>query len=237
MTTMILIIGFISIGTCLTWLFWYLKGRRFALRNHLQKADAIVVLAGTRGSLEFLDGKIRTAVNLYHQGWAPYIICSGKFSVKVDDKAPDLIPLHELHEAFQQGRIQKKDIANAAKKWDRNLGAVYLRDQALALNVPSESILIEDESLHTRENAAFVLHLLKKSNLSHIIIVTSPFHQLRTYLTFKKVLQPYGIIITNYYADTGEWHPFSWFLSKKHRNLVKSEVERIQTYRKKGDLL
>jgi hypothetical protein len=56
-------------------------------------------------------------------------------------------------------------------------------------------------------------------------------------LTFAKVFQPHGIKITNYYADTGEWIPAAWFLSKEHRELVKSETMRIKKYRSKGDLL
>jgi hypothetical protein len=60
---------------------------------------------------------------------------------------------------------------------------------------------------------------------------------LRTYLTFAKVFQPHGIRILNYYAETGEWHPATWFLSPDHRKLVRSEEERINKYREKGDLL
>lgn len=41
-----------------------MQGKRFARRNKLQKADAIVVLAGTRGNIKFLDSKIQTAVHL-----------------------------------------------------------------------------------------------------------------------------------------------------------------------------
>jgi hypothetical protein len=41
----------------------------------------------------------------------------------------------------------------------------------------------------------------------------------------------------NYYADADDWHPFTWFFSKEHRRLVKSEQERIKLYRAKGDLL
>lgn len=73
--------------------------------------------------------------------------------------------------------------------------------------------------------------------MHRVILVTSPFHQLRTYLTFAKVFQPYNIEIINYYAETGEWHPLTWFLSTQHRKLVKSEQERIKKYRAKGDLL
>jgi uncharacterized SAM-binding protein YcdF (DUF218 family) len=229
------------LGLCIVvvsgiWWFLMMRGKRFALRDRLQKADAIVVLAGTRGNIRFLDGKIRTAVRLYQQGWAPLIICSGRFSVKVTE-TPQLIPLEELHEAVACGRIQPKDVASAVRLWDIGLGACYMRDQAVQLGVPPETILVEDRSLHTRENAEYTLTLLKARHLHRIILVTSPFHQLRTYLTFAKVLLPHGIEILNYYADTGEWHPMTWFLSADHRRLVRSETERIQQYRHKGDLL
>jgi uncharacterized SAM-binding protein YcdF (DUF218 family) len=155
----------------------------------------------------------------------------------MEQKKPKLIPLKELQAAAKNGRIQEKDIMNASKNWDVNLGAHYMRSKALAMGVPPEAILIEDESLHTRENAEYVLDLLKRYHLSHVILVTSPFHQLRTYLTFAKVFQPHDIEITNYYADTGEWYPATWFLSRKHRKLVNSEKERIKLYKAKGDLL
>lgn len=73
--------------------------------------------------------------------------------------------------------------------------------------------------------------------MQRILLVTSPFHQLRTYLAFAKVLQPYNIRILNYYADTDESNAVTWFLSKEHRKLVGSEMERITVYRQKGDLL
>jgi uncharacterized SAM-binding protein YcdF (DUF218 family) len=230
------LLGSIFVIPSFVWLFLFLKGKRFARRDRLHKADAIVVLAGTRGNIQFLDGKIRTAVHLYQRGWAPLIICSGRFSVKVT-QTPRLIPLEELQRAVEQGRIQQKDVAGAAQKWDSGLGASYMRDQAMRLGVPPEAILVEERSLHTRENAEYTLTLLNELHLRSIILVTSPFHQLRTYLTFAKVFQSYGIEIINYYAETGEWHPATWFLSSEHRHLVKGETERIRHYRDKGDLL
>ena len=112
-----------------------------------------------------------------------------------------------------------------------------MRDQAVQMGVPPEVILVEPEALHTRENAEHVLCILGKHNMHRVILVTSPFHQLRTYLTFAKVFQPQGIEIINHYADTGEWHPATWLLYTEHRKLVRSEIERIKKYREKGDLL
>jgi uncharacterized SAM-binding protein YcdF (DUF218 family) len=229
-------IGIFMLIPALVWTTFVLKGKQFALRDRLRKTDAIIVLAGTRGNINFLHGKIRTGVRLYQKGWAPYLIFTGKFSAKVTE-TPTLIPLEELQMAVAAGRIQEKDIATAAEKWDVGLGACYMRKQAIEMGVPAVAILVEDESLHTLENAQHVLALLKQHQMSRVILVTSPFHQLRTYLTFAKVLQPQGIEIINYYADTGEWHPLTWFLSAEHRQLVKSETERIEKYRTKGDIL
>jgi uncharacterized SAM-binding protein YcdF (DUF218 family) len=217
------------------WLTWYMRGKRFALRDRLCKADAIIVLAGTRGNINFLKGKVRTGVHLYQKGWAPYLIFTGKFSAKVTD-TPTLFPLEELQRAVAQGRIQEKDVAVAAKTWDTCLGARYMRNQAIEMGVPPEAILTEAESLHTRENAEHVLRILKERGMQRVILITSPFHQLRTYLTFAKVFHLHRIEIINYYADTDEWRPTTWFLSAKYRKLVNSEMERIKKYREKGDL-
>jgi len=230
-----IIAGLVAI-TLFAWSTFYVRGRRFARRDRLRKADAIIVLAGTRGNIRFLDGKIKTAVRLYHQGWAPFIMCCGRFSAKVTD-TPTLIPLEELQLAVTEGRIQEKDLANAAKTWDSGLGACYIREKAISMGVKPEALLLENRSLHTRENAEYALHLLKEQNCHCAILVTSPFHQLRTYLTFAKVCQPHHIEIINYHAETGEWHPATWFLSAEHRKLVTSEMERIKLYRQKGDLL
>ncbi len=220
----------------LAWIALFVRGKQFALRDHLCQADAIVVLAGTRGNIHFLNGKIHTGVHLYRKGLAPYVIFTGKFSAKVTN-TPTLFPEEELMQAVAQGRIQEKDIANAVKTWDKCLGASYMCNQAMQMGVPAEAIITEEESLHTRENAKHVLEILKQHNMNRIILITSPFHQLRTYLTFEKVFQSYSIEIVNYYAETGEWHPATWFLSAEHRKLVKSEIERIKMYREKGDLL
>jgi|SRR5450755_300281 uncharacterized SAM-binding protein YcdF (DUF218 family) len=228
-------IGIITLVPIIAWLILYLKGKQFALRNRLQKADAIIVLAGTRGNIKFLDGKIQTAVHLYKRGWAPYIIAVGRFSAKITETA-NLIPIKELEEAVIAGRIEKKDIPTAAKTWDTDLGAIYIREQATRMGIPVEDILAETNSLHTKENAEYTLQILKKHNMHRVILITSPFHQLRTYLTFQKIFQPHNIKIINYYANTGEWNPVTWFLSEENRRLVKSEKERIKKYREKGDL-
>lgn len=234
---LLLLIGMVVLVCLVVEIAFFIQGKQFALRDDLRKADAIVVLAGTRGNIKYLQGKIRTAAWLYQQGWAPRIICSGAFSVKITE-TPTHFTEDELQTAVDAERLQPKDILGALKSWDKGLGAGYMKQQALEMGVPADVVILEDTSLHTKENAEHVLDLLKQNGIhSTIILVTSPFHQKRTYLTFAKVFQPHGVSILNYYAETGEWHPATWFLSKEHRKLVKSEIERIKLYRQKGDLL
>jgi predicted permease len=116
MKTILLIASSIVLLLILCWSIFYIKGKRFALRNRLHKADAIVALAGTRGNIKFLASKIQTAIYLYRKQWAPYIVCSGRFSAKVAGSGePNLIPLGDLQAAARNRRIQEKDIAKAAE--------------------------------------------------------------------------------------------------------------------------
>jgi uncharacterized SAM-binding protein YcdF (DUF218 family) len=224
-------LGFVVGGGVGWWLwYWYKRGKQFALRDRLVPADAIVVVAGTRGNLDFLHGKIKTAVKLFQKGYATYIIASGRFSVAVGGHPQQRISEDEIKEAVAQGRLSPGDLPVALSTWDCSLGAVYMGEMMRHLGVPADRILLECRSLNTKENAEYVLQLLEQYHLRRIILVSSPFHQLRSYLTFKKVLSPHGIDILNYHAETSEWHPAFWFLNPKNRSLVRSEIERIHRY-------
>ena len=208
----------------------YRLGQRVALRDPLRPADVIVAVAGTRGNLAYLDAKIRTAVRLYSDGWAPSILFSGRFSRKVGDQfAP--IPVDELEEAVAHGRIDPSDLPSARETWGAALGAHYMRERAIALGVPADRIIAEEQSLHTRENAAFTASLVAEYAMKRIILVTSPFHQLRTYRAFREALPQSTVEIINYHAETSEWHPTRWFLSATARQLVMGELRRIRKYR------
>ena len=52
--------------------------------------------------------------------------------------------------------------------------------------VPSEAILLEDQSLNTKENAQFSYSLLKARGIRHILLVTSAIHMPRAATVFRK---------------------------------------------------
>lgn len=56
----------------------------------------------------------------------------------------------------------------------------------LSLGVPEEQILIEDQSVNTKQNAQFVHKLLDEKGYTKPILVTSAFHMERSVLNFHK---------------------------------------------------
>jgi uncharacterized SAM-binding protein YcdF (DUF218 family) len=56
----------------------------------------------------------------------------------------------------------------------------------LAAGVPQEALVVEDQSLNTGQNAAYVAPLLRQQGVERIILVTSPFHQWRAERVFEE---------------------------------------------------
>src|SRR5262245_19695923 len=75
----------------------------------------------------------------------------------------------------------------------------------LSCGVPTVAILPEDGSLHTKQAAYFIVPILAEQRVQSVILTASPFHQLRTYLTFAKEAEPRTRRIINYHADTYTW--------------------------------
>lgn len=117
--------------------------------------------------------------------------------------------------------------------------AAYAREQG----IPDAAIIIAPRSNNTRGNADETLKLAETKSWRTIILVTSPHHQLRAWLTFRKA-QRKGYahirIINSPPTD------YSWFelvessrdKTQKHYRFwyLFSELYRIIKYRLKGDL-
>jgi uncharacterized SAM-binding protein YcdF (DUF218 family) len=63
-------------------------------------------------------------------------------------------------------------------------GPIYRRSLIQA-GVPSQSILMEDQSRTTRENAILAVNLLRRQGAQHVIIVTSWYHSRRALACFE----------------------------------------------------
>ena len=76
----------------------------------------------------------------------------------------------------------------------------YLKDFAIRLGVPEESILLTENVQNTDQEAKSVKKLLNQNN--KIILVTSAFHMLRA----KKVFEAYNIEVIPFAVDFTNFH-------------------------------
>ncbi len=120
-------------------------------------ADAIIVLSGDTEPY-FL--RTKKAIELYKQGYAPYIIFTG-YGAGGDN-------------------------------------AEFLSKIALHFHIPKRAIIIEPNARTTYENFFFSKPIVLKRGFKSIMIVTSPYHQLRAYLVAKKLFKGTGVRIYNF---------------------------------------
>jgi uncharacterized SAM-binding protein YcdF (DUF218 family) len=111
--------------------------------------------------------------------------------------------------------------------------AAILRAVVVAMGVPPTSIVIEDRSANTGENAAFSLHRIQELDLSpkRVLLVQDPTMARRTHETFRRVWDTPGIRLMSWapftpaVADTGPGCPaWSW---PRFVALLLGEVRRL----------
>ncbi len=211
------------------WLILFFLGKFFVPRNQLQKTDAIICLAGTRGNINILHERIEKAVELYKQGWSKIIIMTSMFSKKVGNEFKQFNS-DLLKDLVKQGRIDADYFDFTYQNMDLNLGADYMKEYAIKMGVPANDILVENESLNTRENAEFTLKLFLENKWHSAILVTSPFHQRRAYLMFHSYYHSHNIKLINSPAESREWNQLFWFIQKGNLRMIFMELQRLWWY-------
>lgn len=159
--------------------------------------DVIIILGGginRDGSLPDLPKKrVEAGIELFKERHAQRIIMSGKYGFWLDES----------------GVIPSRSEAEAMKEY------------AVALGIPADSILLEEESKDTLGNAYFTkVNFLEKNNWKKVVIVTSDFHFERTKYIFNLVLG-HDYSIDYVLSETG-------VLQEKQIELVEQEKKTIQ---------
>jgi uncharacterized SAM-binding protein YcdF (DUF218 family) len=103
--------------------------------------------------------------------------------------------------------------------------AEAMKNIAVKQGIPATDILIEEYSQDTEENAEFSADIIKKKEFSKIILVTSPYHQRRTYELFKEELP--GVTIINQSALDEDWRKKGWWENNVGRFLTVGELGKI----------
>jgi uncharacterized SAM-binding protein YcdF (DUF218 family) len=104
--------------------------------------------------------------------------------------------------------------------------ALAMERQAIAEGVPESVISIDELSTNTAQNAKDVGALIRRRGIHQIILVTSPYHQRRAYITFHRVLGS-SVKIINHSSIDSVWRKSSWWKQQQTRQLTFSELEKI----------
>ncbi|MDO4295223.1 MAG: YdcF family protein [bacterium] len=157
-----------------------------------QKADVILIPGSNQGALA------DTAAKLWKEGWAPYVLPSGKYS-KITGK-------------FAGERFETE--------WE------YLADRLLQQGVPKEAILREDRATYTYENAIFSREVTDAAGMEvkTAIICCQAYHARRCQLYYQVCFPDTKFLMcpTVTHGITKD----NWFESEDGRKRVLGEIER-----------
>ena len=168
-----------------------------------EKADLIIVPGNT------WPQPARRAAALYHEGMAPYIVVSGRYS---------------------KGQ---QTFAGAACEGDRYKGAYmteadFLTDVLIREGVPETAVLQERKAEFTLENARYIRRLLeeKKMTVKKALICCQAFHARRCRMYFEYVFQDTDVEFLMCPAVTQGISRCSWMESQKGLDTVLRELRR-----------
>jgi len=98
--------------------------------------------------------------------------------------------------------------------------------EAKKSGVPASAIALDEAATNTRGNATGVGEIIRANNYHSIILVTSPYHQRRANLAFRRVLGP-GFVIVNHSSFDAQWRRSAWWATPESRALTAGELQRV----------
>ena len=116
--------------------------------------------------------------------------------------------------------------------------ASWVKGELKAFNVPDSTILVEQQSRNTIENAAFSKKILDKAHLMPpYLLVTSPFHMRRAMYIFKKegldvIAYPCGNTGTNTDISLGDVFSFDAYTLNMWNYYIKEVIGLVVTHLK-----
>ena len=166
------------------------------VENPPEKADVIFVPGG-----HVADHAV-TAARLYREGYAPYILPSGRFSKGI-------------------GRYQGPGEDHIRTEWE------YLHEILLRENVPEEAILKEDQATYTWENAICSRRLLeeKKMKVRTAILCPQAYHARRALMYYQEQFPEVRILVVP--TVTRGISRDTWYLDRDKTEAVLGELVRI----------
>ncbi|WP_246943302.1 YdcF family protein [Bacillus pinisoli] len=144
-------------------------------------------------------------------------------------------------ELYEQGRANKIIFSGGVKCEGRDITeAQLLKQEAMRKGIPEKDIIIEDISLHSKENVIASLLVIDRAlNLHHIkriLVVTTNFHMRRFNLTLKTFM-PDWINYSICSVDDQTTKEDNWFNYPLGRKRVEMESSKLINYVKQGFII
>ena len=174
------------------------------VHHELQKADAILVLGGRDTRV------IEYAADLWLDGWAPYLICSGSGNIHNNNPGRERFANTTEAEVFAKIASEK--------------------------GVPNSAIIVENKSQNTGENYQFATELLSEKNieLQTLIITHKPHAERRAYATAKVWLPETKLCVTSPNISLEDYPNKINNIGEHWLHALVGEVQRIKEYPTKG---
>ena len=172
---------------------------------HLPKSDLIIVLGGSQHRLSEM------AALLYHDGLAPLILATGKYSMAL-------------------GRFAHEKVTEEKYKGNFETECDFIENILRLQGVPAEAIIREDRSMHTMENAAFSAALLKAAGISvkRVILCCKAYHARRALMHFSCHFPGVEFVMIPSETDGPAAH--NWYKTEANYRIVLSELKKCGTY-------
>ena len=177
----------------------------FVFAEHkLERADIIFIPGSGHPQLA------EEAARLYHQGWAPWILPSGRDSITTG-KFSGVLDKQECY----QGSYETE--------WD------FLSPVLQEKGVPGTAILKEDRATYTYENAIYSRQVTDGMGLEikKAILCSKPYHARRCLLYYQLLYPDTKFMV--YPIKDSKIQRDNWFLTEEGTRLVFGELERMGT--------
>ncbi len=124
-------------------------------------------------------------------------------------------------------------IGKGKRSKENDIHLSKIKNYFLANKIPEKVITMDEKALNTKEQAINVIKLAKEKKWSKLLVVTSPYHLLRAYLTFVKQLmeQDWQGIIIMQVVDLS-WQAIPSGRSKTAMQILAIEMEKLKKYQK-----
>lgn len=126
---------------------------------------------------------------------------------------------------YKSGWAKLLIFSGAAEDKSGPSNAAAMRMRALAANVPSSAIYIDENSETTKQNAENTKNIFDQLKINSIILVTSGYHQMRASLEFNKRAD--NVTIYNDPVETDTDWSIWWWTNPRGWSLAFSELFKI----------